>query len=52
MTLGGKAKLFANADVAIAVCAVVIITLLPALIIFILCQKQIYGGLAAGSVKG
>ena len=34
------------------ICAGVIITLLPALIIFILCQKQIYGGLAAGSVKG
>ena len=28
MTLGGKAKLFANADVAIAVCAVVIIMML------------------------
>ncbi len=34
------------------ICAGVIITLLPALIIFICCQKQIYGGLAAGSVKG
>ena len=34
------------------ICAGVIITLLPALIIFILCQKQIYGGLAAGAVKG
>ena len=34
------------------ICAGVIITLLPALIIFILRQKQIYGGLAAGSVKG
>ena len=33
------------------ICAGVIITLLPALIIFILCQKQIYGGLAAGSVR-
>lgn len=34
------------------ICAGVIITLLPALIVFICCQKQIYGGLAAGSVKG
>ena len=34
------------------ICASVIISLIPALIIFILCQKQIYGGLAAGSVKG
>ena len=29
-----------------------IITLIPALIIFLCCQKQIYGGLAAGAVKG
>lgn len=34
------------------ICAGVIISLLPALIIFILCQKQIYSGLAAGAVKG
>lgn len=34
------------------ICAGVIITLLPALIVFICCQKQIYGGLAAGAVKG
>lgn len=34
------------------ICAGVLITLLPALIIFICCQKQIYGGLAAGAVKG
>lgn len=34
------------------ICAGVIITLLPALIVFILCQKQIYAGLAASSVKG
>ncbi|MDR0886196.1 MAG: carbohydrate ABC transporter permease [Clostridiales Family XIII bacterium] len=34
------------------ICAGVIITMIPALIIFILCQKQIYGGLAAGAVKG
>ncbi len=30
----------------------VIITMLPALIIFILCQKQIYSGLTQGAVKG
>lgn len=34
------------------ICAGVIITILPALIIFILCQKQIYSGLTQGSVKG
>lgn len=34
------------------ICAGVIITILPALLIFILCQKQIYAGLATGSVKG
>ena len=34
------------------ICAGVIITLHPSLIIFVLCQKQIYGGLAEGSVKG
>lgn len=34
------------------ICAGVIISLLPALIIFILCQKQIYSGLTAGAVKG
>ena len=34
------------------ICAGVIITMIPALIVFILCQKQIYGGLAAGAVKG
>lgn len=34
------------------ICAGVIISLLPALIIFILCQKQIYSGIAAGAVKG
>lgn len=34
------------------ICAGVIITLLPALIIFILCQKQIYSGLTQGAVKG
>ena len=34
------------------ICAGVIITMIPALIIFFLCQKQIYGGLAQGAVKG
>lgn len=34
------------------ICAGVIITILPALIIFTLCQKQIYSGLTQGSVKG
>lgn len=34
------------------ICAGVIISLLPALILFITCQKQIYSGLTAGSVKG
>ncbi|OYP47877.1 sugar ABC transporter permease, partial [Lachnotalea glycerini] len=34
------------------ICAGVIISLLPALIVFLLCQKQIYSGIAAGAVKG
>lgn len=34
------------------ICAGVIISLLPALILFICCQKQIYSGLTAGAVKG
>ena len=34
------------------ICAGVIITIIPALIIFLLCQDQIYSGLAAGAVKG
>jgi len=34
------------------ICAGVIITIIPALIVFLLCQKQIYNGLGAGSVKG
>ncbi len=34
------------------ICAGVIISLLPALIVFILCQKQIYSGLTMGAVKG
>ena len=34
------------------ICAGVIMSLLPALIIFLLFQKQIYNGVAAGAVKG
>lgn len=34
------------------ICAGVLISLLPALIVFILCQKQIYSGITAGAVKG
>jgi multiple sugar transport system permease protein len=34
------------------ICAGVIISLLPALIVFIICQKQIYSGLTSGAVKG
>ncbi len=34
------------------ICAGLIITILPALFVFILCQKQIYGGLTSGAVKG
>ena len=34
------------------ICAGVIITVIPALIIFLLCQDQIYSGMAAGAVKG
>lgn len=34
------------------ICAGVIITIIPALIIFILCQKHIYSGLVMGAVKG
>lgn len=34
------------------ICAGVIISLLPALIIFIFCQNQIYNGIAEGAVKG
>ena len=34
------------------ICAGVIIALLPAFIVFITCQKQIYSGLTAGAVKG
>lgn len=34
------------------ICAGVIITIIPLLIIFIFCQKHIYSGLAMGAVKG
>ncbi len=34
------------------ICAGVIITMIPALLIFIVCQKQIYSGLTQGAVKG
>lgn len=34
------------------ICAGVIISLLPALLVFIICQKQIYNGITAGAVKG
>jgi len=34
------------------ICAGVLITIIPALIVFILCQKRIYNGLAQGAVKG
>ena len=34
------------------ICAGVIISLIPALIVFLLCQKQIYTGITAGSGKG
>lgn len=34
------------------ICAGVIITIMPILIMFLVFQKQIYGGMAAGAVKG
>lgn len=34
------------------ICAGVIITIIPILILFLLFQKQVYGGMAAGAVKG
>ena len=34
------------------ICAACVITMLPALIVFILLQKHIYSGLTAGAVKG
>ena len=33
-------------------CAGVIISMIPAFIVFILCQKQIYSGITSGTVKG
>jgi multiple sugar transport system permease protein len=34
------------------ICAGVMLTMLPVLILFILCQKQIYSGLVSGAIKG
>ena len=34
------------------ICAGVIISMVPAFIVFILCQKQIYSGITSGAVKG
>lgn len=34
------------------ICAGVLISLFPALVVFILCQKQIYSGITSGAVKG
>lgn len=34
------------------ICAGVIITIIPILILFLVFQKQVYGGMAAGAVKG
>ena len=34
------------------ICAGVIITIIPLLILFLIFQKQVYGGMAAGAVKG
>ncbi len=34
------------------ICAGVLITIIPILVIFLIFQKQVYGGLAAGAVKG
>ena len=36
----------------ILICAGVIISMIPAFIVFILCQKEIYSGIASGAVKG
>ena len=36
----------------ILICAGVNISMIPAFIVFILCQKQIYSGIASGAVKG
>jgi len=34
------------------ICAGVLISLFPALVVFLLCQKQIYNGITSGAVKG
>lgn len=34
------------------ICAGVLITIIPILVLFLVCQKQVYGGMAAGAVKG
>ena len=34
------------------ICAGVIITIIPILVLFLIFQKQVYGGMAAGAVKG
>mgnify|MGYP001523476449 FL=1 len=34
------------------ICAGVIISIIPALIVFLCCQKQIYSGITQGAVKG
>lgn len=34
------------------ICAGVFISILPALVVFLICQKQIYTGITAGAVKG
>ena len=36
----------------ILICAGVNISMIPAFIVFILCQKQIYSGITSGTVKG
>ena len=39
-------------SIVLGLLAGVLMTLIPALIVFILFQKQVYAGLASGSVKG
>ena len=34
------------------ICAGELMSLLPAMIVFLLCQKQIYSGITSGAVKG
>ena len=34
------------------ICAGVLITIIPIFILFLIFQKQVYGGMAAGAVKG